>query len=327
MAAAPTSLSYTINGLGKAVIAWARTIGAVSYNIYKRSDAIGSLGNPLNISPIQAFTYTDLAFVGTIENYYVVTSVDALGAESLPSDTLYIPYQSGSAYVMPRVDLWAPAFDKFVTERGYNVIWEKAISCPCNTSTKSTTDATDLNCPLCHNKHFIWVSPTPIKAMMTSLGRNFNLEEDGIYQVGTYKVTTHSEYKIGFYDRLTFTESTAPFSQTIVKGALGGTDVLRFPAITVNLPIIDINGIQYTNGPDFQITATGDIQWVGTTQPQREPAVGASYGIAYNTQWRMLSTEYAHDIRDTHVQLGTGSPVFVKMARQCLCRLEFFFDQ
>jgi hypothetical protein len=307
-------------------VTWYPTAGAVSYNIYKRTESLGELGTPINSSPITVFTYTDLAFDGTTENFYNLTSVDIGGDESQPSETLYVPYQSGSSFVMPRVDLWGSAFDKFATERGYNVIWEKAISCPCNASSKSATDATDLNCPLCGNKHFIWVEPIPIKAMMTSLARSKNLEEDGIYQIGSYKVTTHSSHKIGFYDRLTFTECSAPLTETIIKGAADGTDSTRFPAYEINLPIIDINGTQYTNGADFQITASGQISWVGTTQPQRQPATGDAYGINYLTQWRMLATEYSHDIRATHAQLGTGAPVFVELARQCVMRLEWMFE-
>ena len=162
--------------------------------------------------------------------------------------------------------------------------------------------------------------------MMTSLGRQHNLEEDGIYQLGSYKVTTHSRNKIGFYDRLTFTECSSPLSEVVTKGAAGGSDSLRFPAYSVDLPIIDLQGNRYNVGADFQINSAGQIVWSGTTQPQRQPSTGSAYGISYMTQWRMLSTEYSHDIRATHAQLGTGSPIFVELARQCLCRLEWFFE-
>lgn len=321
----PGGVSYTVNSLNQVVLTWYSVAGAISYNIYKRSDALGFVGSPINSVPITSLNYTDLQFDGTTENYYSVTAVDIAGVESLPSISSYIPYQTAnSPFVMPRVDLWNTAFDKFVVERGYNVIWEKAINCPCNRSTKETTDATDLNCPLCKNKHFIWVNPTQIKCMMTSLGRDNDLAQDGIYQIGSYKVTTHSSHKIGFYDRLTFTETSAPLTESVTKGVAGGADSLRFPAFLIQLPIIDIDGLYYTNGPDFTLNASGQVVWNGPSS--RQPSTGKAYGINYLTQWRMLSTEYSHDIRATHVQLGTSSPIFVELARQCICRLEWFFD-
>jgi len=325
MASPPLSVTYSLNSVGQLVLNWFPTAGALGYNVYKRGLATGSFGLPLNSSLISGLSFTDLAFDGTIENYYSVTTVDLTSVESLPSSTTYVPYQtSGSEFVMPRVDLWPDAFDKFITERAYDVMWERAINCPCGVSTKSTTDATDLNCPLCHNKRFIWVNPTQIKAAMTSIGRDSDSEQDGVYQAGSYKVTTHSKNKIGFYDRLTFLETSAPISESITKGATNGTDKLRFPAFSIDLPIIDMSGNRYYVGQNFTLSAAGEVVWNVPSAPQ--PTTGIAYGVAYMTQWRMLSTEYSHDIRATHTQLGSPTPVYRELGRQCICRLEWFFN-
>ncbi|VVB53219.1 Uncharacterised protein [uncultured archaeon] len=323
MAQPPLGITFSINSVGQLVLNWYPMPGATGYNIYKRSSATVGYGLPINPTPVTGYTYTDITFDGTIENYYTITTIDT--TESLPSQTIYVPYQTGgSKFVMPRTDLWPDAFDKFITERGYNVIWERAINCPCNVSTKRTDDAGDLNCPLCKNKHFIWVNPTQIVAAMTALGRDSSLEPDGNYQIGSYKVTTHSRNKIGFYDRLTFLETSSPLSESVLKGDADGTDSLRFPAFTVDLPIIDRAGNRYTNGTDFSLSSAGEIVWNGSSH--RQPPTGMAYGISYMTQWRMLSTEYSHDVRATHTQLGTPTPVYRELGRQCICRLEWFFD-
>jgi hypothetical protein len=259
-----------------------------------------------------------------LDNYYNVVAVDSSGNLSLQSTSLYIPLQTGSEYVMPRIDFFPNNFDKFILEHGYDVIWEKSISCPCNTSSKTTTDSGDVNCTLCSNKHFIWVNPVRIKAAMQSMGRDFNLQEDGIYQLGNYKITTHSSNKIGFYDRLTFIESTAPLSESLIRSSTSNTDATRFPIASINLPIIDRAGNYYTNGPDFTLNAGGQIVWNGPSG--RKPQNGMYFGVGYFTCIRLLATEFAHDIRSTHTLLGSSTPVFVELARQTIGRLEWFFD-
>jgi hypothetical protein len=159
---------------------------------------------------------------------------------------------------------------------------------------------------------------------MTSMSRDSNLETDGNYQIGSYKVTTHSKNKIGFYDRLTFKETSAPLSESVVKGAINGTDTLRFPAFDITLPIIDLAGNRYTNGTDFTVSPAGAVSWNGSSH--RQPPTGMAYGVSYLTQWRMLSTEIAHDVRATHSQLGTPSPVYRELGRQCICTLEWLFS-
>ncbi len=320
----PSGFNYSLTSVNQVNFTWFAVSGAVSYNIYNRNGALSNLGNPINPSPITTVNYTDTSFNGLQENYYSITYVNSLGVESLPSATIYIPISVGSSYVMPRVDFWPSAFDKFILEHGYEVIWEKAISCPCNKSTQSTTDAGDLDCRLCNGKHFIWVNPTKILCAMQSMTRDFDLKEDGIYQIGDYKVTTHSSNKIGFYDRLTFLETSAPLTETVEKGAADGTDSFRFPASNILLPIIDRAGNYYNMTTDFTLDASGKVVWDGPSH--RQPPTGMFYGVNYMTQWRMLSTEYSHDIRATHVQLGTTSPIFVELARQAICKLEWFFN-
>lgn len=319
----PSGLNFTFNSTNQVVLTWYAVAGATGYNVYKTNNPLSVIGSPINNVPIVGLTFTDINFSGLADTYYYVTWINGAGVESLPSSAAYIPLSVGSSYVMPRVDFWQPAFDKFILEHGYDVIWEQAISCPCNKSTQSTTDAGDLDCNLCGNKHYIWVNPTAIRCAMQSMTRNSDLKEDGIYQAGAYKVTTHSSNKVGFYDRLTFEDTSAPLSETIQKGAANGADSVRFPASSIVLPIIDRSGIYYYVNKDFTVNASGQIQW--GVAGGKQPTTGVFYGVTYFTQWRMLFVEYPHDIRAESIQLGTPTPVFTEFCRQGVAKLEWFF--
>ncbi len=319
----PLGLSYTINSTGQLILKWFPASGAVSYNIWKRYDALSLFVGNYNTAPVTTTTFTDSQYSGIVASYYSVTAVNASG-ESLPSQTIYVPVLA-DGLGFPRVDFIPSAFDVFISQKGYSCIWERAISCPCNKAGQTTASAEDLNCPLCRNKHFIWVNPTPASILMTSLSRDSKLTDNGIIMPGHYKVTAQSYVNIGLYDRLTLTQAHAPLTESLEKGASGGTDKVRFPIINVDsdMPIIDIAGNKYYQNIDFSINASGDIVWDGSSN--REPSTGQHYGITYNTHWRMLLVENPHDIRSTKVAFGASTPLYVDLAKQSVGQLEWFF--
>jgi hypothetical protein len=318
----PTGLTYTQNSLGNTVLKWYPISGAISYNVYRRLDPLIFYTSSINQSPILTNTYTDISPVVNQVNYYSVTTLNASG-ESFPSQILVVDLTPQNG--LPRVDPHEFKLEKLISERGYQVLWERAMSCPCNYAGQKVTDASDLDHALCKNKQHIWFPESVITVLITRMKRESELNQDAIWEAGVFFISSMAKNKLGFYDRLTFQDSTVPFSQPILKGASGGTDILRFPAVDIALPIIDFDGNKYQFNTDFGLDASGNIQWGGFSGTQ--PSTGKSYSVVYLTNPRILVVDYPHAIRGQLTQNFSPVPTYQDFPIQTMGKLEFFFDE
>ncbi len=316
----PINLTFTQSG-PNIVLKWFAVTGAVSYQIYRRSDVLALYTTALNGSPITGLTFTDTNPSTSQPNYYTVTAVNVDG-ESLPSATLIVDLTPKAG--LPRVDPNVDFFNTFIQQRGYNMRWERGQVCPCAISGKSVTDASDLDHALCKNKQYIYTFQANIVCALNRMTKNTNLNVEGTWEIGTFLISTRSENKVSFYDRLIFQDSVVPFSQALKKGPLNGTDELRFPATDIVLPIIDFDGIKYTYGTDFGLDSDGNIVWGGFSGSQ--PAVNTSYSVLYSTHPRILIVEYPHSVRGQLIQKAASVPQYEDFPLQTLGKLEFFID-
>lgn len=317
----PSGLQFKINSLSNVVLQWFPISGATSYNVYRRSDPLSIYGLPINQSPIVTTTFTDISSSKDIVNYYTITTVNGSG-ESLPSQviTVDLSVQSG----LPRVDPNRDDFNTFIGQRGYKVLWERAQVCSCSLSGRSATDASDLDHSLCKNKQYIWTPQGVIICALSRMVKNSNLGPEGIWEIGTFMISTQSGNKPGFYDRLIIQDSTVPFSQAIMKGTTGGVDELRFPAVSSDLPIIDMAGNKYLFGVDFGFNASGNVIWSGFSNKQ--PSTGTPYSVQYQTQPRILIVDYPHSVRGQITQTGGTTLTYKDFPLQTIGKLEFFIN-
>jgi len=315
LAPPPTNLSYSTNTLGQLVISWFYAGGATSYNVYIRSGIGDSFTAPVNVTPIVGKSYIDSGYVSGTAIYINVTSVNASG-ESLPSATL--TYTEVIGPVVPRVDFHQTKFNKFITEKGYRLQRQSALACPCNVANESATNASDLNCPLCKNKHYIYFPAGQMQAICSNMTQENTLEQSGQWLAGMYKITLKPTDQLGLYDRLIFMDDSVSFTEAITRGTAGNVDQLRFPAISFDLPVEDINGVTYLFGTDFTIDANGDIVW-GISSKQ--PSPNTFYGVRYQTLRRILIVDFPHVQRATFL-----GPQYEAQSLAAVGKLEFFVD-
>jgi hypothetical protein len=317
----PSGLVYTLNTVGSVILRWFPISGAVSYNLYKRTDSLAPYGPPINPSPITTTTFTDISPNTSIINYYTITTVNGSG-ESLPSQVLIVDLTTKSG--LPRVDPDINAFNTFIGQRGYKVLWQRAQVCSCSLAGRSTTDASDLDHPLCKNKQWIWTTQGVIIVALTRMGKQTNLGADGIWDIGTFLISTQSGNKVGFYDRLTIQDTSVPYSECILKGASNGVDNTKFPAITSDLPIVDFFGNLYAFGVDYGFDSSGNVKWGGFSGKQ--PSTGTPYSVQYETQPRILVVEYPHSVRGQITQTGGTTLTYKDFPLQTIGKLEFFIN-
>jgi hypothetical protein len=317
IAPSPTTLSFKTNSLGQMVISWFFAVGAVSYNIYSRTGISDGFGAPINITPIVGNSFIDTGFAPGSVVYYTVTSVNTFG-ESLPSSTLQVNQVVGP--VLPRVDFHQTKFNRFIEEKGYRLRRESALACPCNRASLKTNDAADLDCRLCKNKHYIYFHAGQMTAIISNMTQDNSLEQSGQWLAGMYKITTKPTDQLGLYDRLIFIDDSVSFTEAVTRGTSGNTDELKFPAITFDLPVEDINGVTYILGTDFSIDGDGNIVW-GLSN--KKPSAGTFYGARYQTLRRILIVDFPHVTRSSPIG---NPPQHQPMSLASVGKLEFFIE-
>jgi hypothetical protein len=262
-------------------------------------------------------SFIDTTFVSGSVIYYTITSVNSFG-ESLPSQALQVNDFSGP--VLPRVDFHQTKFSRFIEEKGYRVRRESALACPCNKASQKTTDASDLNCRLCKDKHYIYFPAGEMIALITNMTQENTLEQSGQWLAGMYKITTKPTDQLGLYDRLIFIDDSVSFTEALVRSSTSDTDELRFPAITFDLPIEDINGVTYLLETDFSLDSDGNIVW-GLSSKQ--PSPGTYFGVRYQTLRRILVVDFPHVTRSSPIG---NPPVHQPMSLAAVGKLEFFME-
>jgi hypothetical protein len=314
---APLSLSFTQNTLGQIVLSWFASPGSTGYNLYTRNNIADGFLTPVNPVAITATSFLDPGFVPNSVAYYNVTAIDGTG-ESLPSSTLMVG-QSNSQTV-PKVDFHQTKFSKFIEEKGYRMRLDSALACPCNRASMKTTDSSDIDCPLCNNKHYIYTYAGQLPALISNMTQDSNLEQSGQWLNGTYKITTRPQNQLGLYDRLTFLDDSVSFTEAVVRADTGLVDRLKFPAISFDMPIEDLEGVTYVHGTDFSLNSDGNIVWGLSV---KFPPPGRAYGVRYQTYRRLIIVDYPHVQRASW--LGTP-PVYQPMSLASVGKLEFFMD-
>lgn len=113
---------------------------------------------------------------------------------------------------------------------GQNVLWGKATACPCRSP---TSGAAQQGCPTCFGKG-VFYDPD-VSAWTALAGQRVQRQwaAFGEFEMGDVVCTIGSDsplYAIGENDRVTFVNSTEPFSQVVMSGI----DLLPFLAVEID---------------------------------------------------------------------------------------------
>lgn len=113
---------------------------------------------------------------------------------------------------------------------GQNVTWAKATLCPCRSR---TSGAAEQGCPVCRGKGHFYAADAPAWTALASMKIQRQWEQYGQFELGDLVATIPSDspmWACGEHDRITFTDSSEPFSFV----SLGGIDSLPWAAYQID---------------------------------------------------------------------------------------------
>lgn len=100
-------------------------------------------------------------------------------------------------------------FENLIDQKGYNVIHEKALQCPCKgkgTNALST-------CKNCGSCGWIFVNPYSTRMVLHSMNQDTQFKDWGQENLGTVHISVRNADRLCYMDRITLIDSTADFNE------------------------------------------------------------------------------------------------------------------
>lgn len=109
-------------------------------------------------------------------------------------------------------DFQKQEFDVLFRDKGYNVLWEKALQCGC----LGAGSEHQTNCQNCGGTGWLFVNPTSTRMIVTSLSVNKDYQAlEASVDMGYSQITARYEDKIGFMDKIILTDSVSSHHEVL----------------------------------------------------------------------------------------------------------------
>jgi hypothetical protein len=141
----------------------------------------------------------------------------------------------------PRVDFVKNDFDALIETKGYKVVWEKAVKCPCSNEQIGNHALSD--CENCGGSGWVFINPTETRMVMHSLNSNTQYKEWSEANLGTVSVTAREVDKLSFMDKITQEDGQTLYSETIYPKLVGAElyGFTQYPIVTLESAFLFVN--------------------------------------------------------------------------------------
>jgi hypothetical protein len=102
-------------------------------------------------------------------------------------------------------------FEAAIRDQGYNVIFERRISCPCQTERADNLT----NCLNCGGSGYLWINPISTKMVLSGKNLDKNYVDIGQQDLGKVMISAFSKDKLSFFDKITLLDGEAEHSETV----------------------------------------------------------------------------------------------------------------
>lgn len=214
---------------------------------------------------------------------------------------------------MDRIDFQVDKFDKLITEKGMNILWQEAMLCFCMGENKGQPN---FNCKWCKGSGYLYSTPISTVAVISKLGGDQNFEPIGNRSVGDAYLTPLSSIIMGWHDRIIFTDLSSKYSEAISikygKSLKLKHQVKKIVSAQYRDSILDLEKVQIINdGWNIQIDS-GYMTSEGLDND-------FYLSILYTTSPIYSIIDIPHELRGT--QVG-NSKNFVELSKQYLIKRE-----
>jgi hypothetical protein len=119
--------------------------------------------------------------------------------------------QAPSGLNSPQANFDKNRFDVTIWQKGYDVLHEKALQCPC----KSRNTNQLSSCKNCGGTGWVFINPTKTRMILQSINMSTKYKEWSQENLGTVSVTCRDTEELAFMDKITIIEGESVFNEVL----------------------------------------------------------------------------------------------------------------
>lgn len=105
----------------------------------------------------------------------------------------------------PVVEFRRDDYNAAIWNKGYEVILETAVRCPCKTENHDSL----VTCQNCLGRGWFFINPLRTRALISGINKNTDYKEWSVEMIGTVQISVPDIHKISFMDRITLVNTAA----------------------------------------------------------------------------------------------------------------------
>lgn len=173
-----------------------------------------------------------------------------------------------------RVDLVQGDFDTLVYQKGRDIVYEKAIMCPCKSKSTNALPS----CKNCGGSGWLFINPVTNRMIVQRLNISTDFKPWSEESRGTIAITALQKNRLSFMDRITLPEAESVFNEILHLSKVGN-DVFSFA--TYNIKSIEY--IAKYNNPNSALIRLTPNQYTFEDSILKVPSLqsGDSISVRY----------------------------------------------
>jgi hypothetical protein len=212
-------------------------------------------------------------------------------------------------------------FEALIWNKGYTIIIENAIACPC----RGKSGAPLTTCQSCNGLGWVFLDPVETKAIVTGINYQTKYRQWSPELTGVINLTLRESERVSYMDRVTFSTKTSVLSE--VKPLIDAPDGKKF--IFCSYDVKSIRSIYMFDGVGRKLVKLTSSQY--SIKPENPTIVIINMsqlptnfnGVATIEYEHLISynvIDLSHDIRSTFVMNDKGQNVEVDLPVQAVAR-------
>ncbi len=176
--------------------------------------------------------------------------------------------------------------NEFVVKRGIEVVWQKAILCPCLTPEGIPRPT----CRYCIGRGFTHIGEEVIPVLFTRLSGNHAVEDSGLWVYGMSFISTPGNIKLGIRDRLRIDSLHTVYLETVpIEGQ----------RLVLNFAPVKLEDVYYIDDSGRLVSVKDTVTVSGNVVTLTEPKVsdGVFFSFRYLAPLSFLVMSAVHEVR------------------------------